>query len=174
MARKLNDKDSEYFKNLCNGLLECVTPEAYERTQNRMDEFITDGSDGRAFLKSWINWWHERRGFIFRALAPSDAPNMNQAEVIHVGWVHRDLPNLSLLDACHADVRDSLKLDVELKAFESGTGSGGSGPSYIERKNKEFNHHRTDLQTDQCPGKNLVEEEKNIDHTTYQNYTDQR
>ena len=62
-------------------------------------------ASGMAFLKSWLAWWHDRRGFIFRAFAPSQAPHMNQAEVVHAGWVHRDQPDLSLLDACQADVR---------------------------------------------------------------------
>ena len=45
---------------------------------------------------------------------------MNQAEVIHAGWVHRDLRNMSLLDACQADVRDAVNLDVELKLTNKG------------------------------------------------------
>lgn len=64
---------------------------------------------------------------------------MNQAEVIHAGWAHRDLPNLSLLDACHADVRNLLQIEVDLKNFENGAGPGGARPSYMERKNKQHN-----------------------------------
>ena len=62
---------------------------------------------------------------------------MNQAEVVHAGWVHRDLPNLSLLDACQADVRDAVTLDIELKAYEQGTAAGGTGPSYIQSQRKK-------------------------------------
>ena len=36
---------------------------------------------------------------------------MNQAEVIHAIWVHRDCPNLSLLDASQADTQESLLFD---------------------------------------------------------------
>ena len=59
---------------------------------------------------------------------------MNQAEVIHAGWAHKDPSNLSLLDAAHTDTRDSVLLTVELKSIEQGTSKGGTGPSYEERK----------------------------------------
>ena len=62
---------------------------------------------------------------------------MNQAEVVHAGWAHRDRANLSLLDICQADVRDSLLLDVKMKAFGSGTAvTRGKGPSFAERNKK--------------------------------------
>ena len=63
---------------------------------------------------------------------------MNQAEVIHTGWAHRDPTNLSLLEACHADVRDSTILDVELKAYADGAATGGDGPSYVQRRRKQY------------------------------------
>ncbi len=88
-----------------------------------MDEFVP--AKDRAFLEDWVSWWHDRHGFIFCAFAVQDAPQMNQAEVIHAGWVHRDCPNLSLLKACQADARDSLLLDVELKNYQSGSAPGG-------------------------------------------------
>ena len=61
---------------------------------------------------------------------------MNQAEVIHAGWVHRDCSNLSLLDACQADTRDSLLLDVEVKIYQSSSASDGSGPSFADRRRR--------------------------------------
>ena len=57
---------------------------------------------------------------------------MNQAEVIRAGWAHRDLPNLSLLDACQADVEDAVTLDAEIAAYKHGAASGGTGPSDLE------------------------------------------
>ena len=61
---------------------------------------------------------------------------MNQAEVIQAGWVHRDRPNLSLLDSCQADTRGSLLLDVGLKNYQSSSASGGSGPSFADRQRR--------------------------------------
>ena len=46
--------------------------------------------------------------------------------------------NLSLLDACQADCRDALLLEVELKAYETGHASGGYDPSYVERRKQRF------------------------------------
>ena len=59
---------------------------------------------------------------------------MNQAEVVHAGWAHRDRPNLSMLDVCQADTRDTLLLDIELRNYQSGAASGGKGPSYADRR----------------------------------------
>lgn len=81
---------------------------------------------------------------------------MNQAEVIHAGWTHRDRTNLSLLDACQADVRDTLLLDVELTNFQSGSAAGGSGPSYSERK---LSNHQRELQKSKRIGKEMFPDE---------------
>ena len=135
MARKLETESSDVFKCLCNRLLESETQDAYYEAKIAIDQFISSTTE-RAFLKSWLAWWHDRRGFIFRAFAPGQAPHMNQAEVVHAGWVHRDQPNMSLLDACQADVRDAVTLDVEFKAYEQGSATGGTGPSYTQRQRR--------------------------------------
>ena len=96
MAKKLASESSEVFRSLC--LLESQTPDAYHEAKTQMDQFINSAVE-RSFLKSWLAWWHDSRGFIFREFAPRQGPLMNQAEVVHAGWVHRDLPNLSLSDA---------------------------------------------------------------------------
>ena len=61
---------------------------------------------------------------------------MNQAEVIHAGWAHKDPSNLSLPDAAHTDTKDSVLLAVELKSIQQGTSKGGTGSSYEARKTK--------------------------------------
>ena len=132
-TRKLDPDSAVEFKTLCDNLLLSATEGAYERAKAEMDAFIA-AKEERSFLTSWISWWHARRGFIFRAFAPQGAPQMNQAEVVHAGWAHRDRPNLSMLDVCQADTRDSLLLDIELRNYQSGAASGGKGPSYADRK----------------------------------------
>lgn len=57
---------------------------------------------------------------------------MNQAGVIHAGWTHRDRANLSLLDVCHADMRDSLLLDIEIKNYRAVSAPGSKGPSFSQ------------------------------------------
>ena len=44
--------------------------------------------------------------------------------------------NMSLLDAAYADSRDSIQLEAAYKAFQYGTGKGGTGPSLHEKQNK--------------------------------------
>ena len=60
---------------------------------------------------------------------------MNHAELIH-SWVKRDRMNMSLVDAAYADSRDSIQLEAAYKAFQYGTGKGGTGPSLQEKKIK--------------------------------------
>lgn len=126
--------------------------ETYCSAKDSLESFIQNKPE-RSFLSSWVNWWHSRRQFIFRAFSPNEAaPRMNQAEVIHASWSHRDRSNLSLLDAAQADVRDSVMLEAELKAFKSGNTKGGSGPSYGERRKKSHQQeisHATQL-TKRC------------------------
>ena len=53
-------------------------------------------------------------------------------------WGHRDKPNMSFLEVCQADVRDSLLLDTELRAYAAGTATGGDGPSFLQSKKREY------------------------------------
>ena len=112
-ARKLNAASAARFKSIFNVLLSSTTEDGYESSKDKMESFIAAKKD-RAFLPTWLSWWHTRRGFIFRAFTPQDAPQMNKAEVIQAGWAHRDRQNLSMVDVCQADTRDSLLLDIEL------------------------------------------------------------
>ena len=68
MAKKLETESSDVLKCLCNRLLESETPDAYHEAKTEIDHFINITAE-RAFLKSWLAWWHDRRGFIFRAFA---------------------------------------------------------------------------------------------------------
>ena len=122
-AQKLDPDSAEEFKRICDRLLHSTTAEGYESAKGLMDKFVSTKEE-RDFSVDWVSWWHDRRGFIFRAFAVQDAPQVNQAEVIHAGWVHRDRPNLSLLNECQTDTRDSLLHDVELKNYQSGSASG--------------------------------------------------
>ena len=137
MAQKLKDnEEAQQFKELCDALQAARMVETYCSAKDSLESFIQNKPE-RSFLSPWVDWWHSRRQFIFRAFSPNEAaPRMNQAEVIHASWSHRDRSNLSLLDAAQADVRDSVMLEAELKAFKSGNTKGGSGPSYGERRKK--------------------------------------
>ena len=114
-------------------LLNCNLKETHLEVKKSLDEFINENSE-RQFLSSCLSWWDNQRTFIFAAFAPTNTPRMNQAEVIHAGWAHKDSSNLSLLDAAHMNTTDSVLLAVELKCIEQGTSNGGTGPSYEERR----------------------------------------
>ena len=135
MARKLGQEEGETFKELCQNLPTCNLKETYLEVKKSLEESINENPK-RQFLSSWLSWWDNRRTFIFGASAPTNAPPMNQAEVIHAGWAHKDPSNLSLLDAARTDTRDSVLLAVEPKSIEQGTSKGGTGPSYKEWKTK--------------------------------------
>ena len=92
MLRKLDSESSDIFRTLritsFNGGVKAT-----------MGTFISKKKE-TTYLKSYISWWHDRGGLIFRAFVPREAPQMKQAEVVHARWVHRDIPNMSLLDVC--------------------------------------------------------------------------
>ena len=119
MARKLGQETGEIFKELCPNLLTCNLKETYLEVKKSFGKFKNEKS-ARQFLSSWPSWWDNRRTFIFGAFASTNAPRMNQAEMIHAVWAHKDPLNLSLLEAAHADTRDSVLLAVELKSIEQG------------------------------------------------------
>ena len=136
-AKKLNDADGELFKEICNEMLESSLEEAYQSAKRNLEQFIEEAPE-RKFLHSWLDWWDGRKVFIFHAFAPTIAPKMNLAEVIHAGWSNRDAPNLTLLDAAQTDAKDSILLAAELKVIEKGSLTV-FGPSFQE-KNERLHH----------------------------------
>ena len=73
--------------------------------------------------------------------------------MIHAGWTHRDRQNLSLLDACQADTRDALLLDVVgIKAYLTGATSGGKNPSSADRARKQ---HEAEVRRAKSTGKEM-------------------
>ena len=137
-CRKLSKDKATQFKDISIKLLECETPECYDDLKEQLLT-VMSGETEESQLKSWLKWWDARRGFIFRAFAPS-GPRMNQAESIHGGWAQKDPPNMTLLKVAEADVRESKLLDVEYEGIRAGTAKGGKGPSATERQ--RISHHR--------------------------------
>ena len=117
---------------MCDALLVAETIDSYQAALKNLNKFVKDKED-REFLEPWLKWWDDRREFIFRAFTPSHAPNMNQAEVVHASWANRNRSNLSMLEAAHADTRDSVLLEAQLKQYREGVSSGGTGPSFAQR-----------------------------------------
>ncbi len=130
-SRNFEGTKANSFKELAVQLLECVTPECYEKTKEKLKAFIEE--EGNT-LADWLEWWDHRKGFLFRAFAPF-GPRMNQAESVHGGWAKKDPTNMTLLKVAEADVRESKILDVEYEGLKAGTSTArGWGPSSIERQ----------------------------------------
>ena len=91
---------------------------------------------------------------MFRAFKTHEAPRVNQAEVIHAGWSHRDPKGITLLEAAEFDTRDSIILKAEVEAFAEGGIAGGSGPN--QQKITERNYQRI-MQAAQKKGADLVD-----------------
>ena len=68
----------------------------YNQAKAAIDTFIQE-REQHDFLNTWVSYWHDRLGFICRAFAPKDYPEMNQAEVIHAGWAHEICQILAFL-----------------------------------------------------------------------------
>ena len=133
----MDPDSSKEVKKLCNELLESENNETlHDNAKGRMDLFISE-KDDPLFQRSWLSWWHDRRGFIFCSFISNNAPSMNLVEVIHVGWAHKDPSNMSLLEVFQADVRDTLILDVELKAY-GGNNYRRKWSVYSKRKGNQY------------------------------------
>lgn len=136
-SQKLSKSKATQFKDMSIKLLECETPESYDALKQQLSELISEETE-ESQLKAWLKWWDLRRGFIFRAFAPS-GPRMNQAESVHGGWAQKDPPYMTLLKVAEADVRESKLLDVEYEGIRVGTATGGKGPSGTERQRNTYN-----------------------------------
>eukprot|EP00112_Aurelia_sp_Birch-Aquarium-sp1_P024285 Seg7615.1 transcript_id=Seg7615.1/GoldUCD/mRNA.D3Y31 product="hypothetical protein" protein_id=Seg7615.1/GoldUCD/D3Y31 len=137
-----NPDDRETFTKLTDALLTALTIEAFEALFEDLHAFVEEDIQ-RIGLKSWLKWWYNRRDLIFPAFTKHlNVPRSNLAEVIHASWANRREVNLSLLDACAFDVKESYELDLQLKEFESGRYKGGSGPNLAERSKKRSSDDR--------------------------------
>jgi len=59
---------------------------------------------------------------------------------------------MSLLDACHADVRDSVLVDMELQGLQSGSSTTGHGPTFADHTRE---HHRWEVDRAKRLGKEM-------------------
>ena len=115
-------------------MLEAVIPVAYKKSKEDLEKLVAE-SEERKYLQSWVEWWHKRRNYIFRAFVQFEsAPKSNHTELIHASWVKRDRMDMSLLDAGYADSRDNIQLEETYKAFQDGTGKVEQ--AHLFKKNK--------------------------------------
>lgn len=130
-----SEEARQKFTKLCDALLSTATPPAYYSAKEDLTKFIDEAPQEREHLILWIKWWDDRRTFIFPAFAPWDgASKINQAEVIHASWAHRDRENMTLLDAAECHIRDCVLLETEYEGTKQGNSRPGTGPSLMQRR----------------------------------------
>jgi hypothetical protein len=138
-ARKLRtDESRAKFKRLCDALLDAATPASYYSAKEDLNMFIEEVPQEREQLLTWVKLWKDRLGFIFQAFSPwNGTPKMNQAEVVHAGWAHKDRENMTLLDAAECHVRDSVLLETAYEGIKEGNSRVGTAPSLTHRRAKQ-------------------------------------
>ena len=90
-------------------------------------------------LLHWINWWHNRRWFLFDNFRDFDIARMNLAEVGHASMGTARKVWLSTI--CFRDVCDQIFQDCEYKKFQDNaaknTGRGRSQKDFDDKELKE-------------------------------------
>ena len=135
-SNKFNSEETkEKYQTLAMASLEATTVNGYNKARENMADFISL-EDESSSLNEWLEWWHVRRHFIFRAFAQNNGPRMNQAETIHAVWVNRGEMLLSLAATAREDIKDSEMLLAEYSLFETGGVKEGTGPGYQQMKRR--------------------------------------
>ncbi|CAB3993049.1 Hypothetical predicted protein [Paramuricea clavata] len=122
-------EEKDKFTELTDRMLYATTTSTYQKNLMELLNFIDEVR--RPNLKSWVNWWHDRRDHIFRAWRPANnPPNTNLAEVGHSSWAHQGAKNLDLITAAKEDITEMVRLEVSIQTFQSGESKPGNGPSF--------------------------------------------
>ena len=131
-------EEKDKFTEMTDRLLLATTTSGYQKNLIDILSFI-DEVGRRPNLKSWVNWWHDRRGHIVRAWRPaSNPPNTSLAEVAHSSWAHQGANNLDLVTAAKEDIAEMVRLEVSLQTFQSGESKPGKGPSFEQGLCKNY------------------------------------
>ena len=151
-----------------------MTPECYEKTKEKLKGFIEEEGN---MLAEWLEWWDQRKGFLFRAFALF-GPRMNLAESVHGGWAKKDPVNMTLLKVAEADVRKSKILDVEYKGLRAGTSTArGWGTCSTERQQTTHFREIKENWARKCLDTKAIEMEKRstvTHHTGHQRLNENR
>ena len=133
-----SSKSQTEFKIIAGKLLSSVTEVSFYQAYDELKGFINKEPRQRAFLKSWLEWWHERRQHFARAFKPISASSVNMSEAYHSTYVTTGSKGLKLVDAAYKDTASALRLERSLKLFGEGVKCQGSGPSGTKRREKDY------------------------------------
>ena len=119
---------------MTDSLLNALKIEAFKVMFDDLLAFVNEFQE-RECLRRWVQWWYTRRELIFPVFRKHlQVPGCNLAEVVHTSWENSRERNLSLIDTCAFDVKESYEFDLQLKEFEKGRYKCASGPNQVERK----------------------------------------
>eukprot|EP00111_Clytia_hemisphaerica_P016492 TCONS_00048875-protein len=123
---------ADFFKETASKLMTSVTSAEYLCALQELKEFIDTKPTKRGFLRSFIEFWDQRRHHFSRAFKHGDAPNTNLSEAYHSSYVTANNINLSLVEAAYRDTVTAIRLDRSLVAFGDGSDCQGYGPTTEE------------------------------------------
>lgn len=84
-AGKLGSSKTKFeFKRLATALLTAKSPAAYDKAYGSLAKFTNGKPAKRCVLKSWLDWWDERKHHVFDAFRTSHfIPTTNLSECLH-------------------------------------------------------------------------------------------
>ena len=117
------------FEKYAKAMLNSASPVSYDVAYQAMFTLLSTTPEIISCL-DWLEYWHRRRGFMFRAFSSIDAPNSNLAEVVHAGWKNSAEIKLSILAATYYDLKASLIFNQEMQDHREGIYDGGKYSTY--------------------------------------------
>lgn len=143
-AGKLQSSRSKHeFKKLANAMLTANSPSAYDKAYGNMVKFVKEKPVKRGYLKSWMDWWDERKHHVFNAFRTLPfTPTTNLSECLHSSWETTSSSKLTLIDALYDDVADSVKFASYEKLLGDGSLAPPTGLSEPVREARERERQR--------------------------------
>lgn len=145
-AGKLQSSKSKFeFKRPANAMLVAHTAGAYDKAYGNIAKFIHQKLLKRGILKSWLDWWDERKHHVFDAFRTLPfIPTTNQSECLHSSWETTQSSKMSLIDVIYDDVADSVKFARHLKLIGNGSLAPATGVTHsiIEAREREMQRRK--------------------------------
>ena len=161
-AGQLNSSTSKFeFKKIVNTMLIADSPSTYDKAYGKMVAFIKEKPTKRNFLKSWLDWWDERKQHVFNPFRTLPfTPTTNLSECLHLSWETTNASKLTLMDAVYDNVADSVKL----AAYEKLSGDGSVPPPGVPTEPTRQARERERQQRKESYANDLVDGEMPIPH----------
>ena len=127
-----NDSDHEEYYSLRKDMKDSTTEKEYVQSKRLLGNLIANQGESNCIkLISALKFWHDRKSRCVLAFktTPYNIPLSRLAESAHASMKSASQNNLSLVDAVHADVTDSARVEARWCNREDGERCFGSGPT---------------------------------------------